>query len=211
MGSAPQIGNDHAPAAVILRCAQVTNLRAWRAIYSYREVMRLDYGVPAVFAALLVVGCAADNTFTDEMPDDLPAGQSDTGEADDGSAPTPTSSSSGAEGESSSVTGDLSDCQSSDDCLGNDVCVAPWDADTQTHGAAECSFACIPSLDDTQWCADAAACCDPDASCTARGYCVPPQEPGGADSSTGADGASDSADESGTSEGEADGSTGGGR
>ena len=172
--------------------------------------MRLDCWVPAVIAGLLVVGCAADDTFTDEMPDDLPAGQSDT-EADssDATTVTPTSSSSSGAGEESTTTGDLSGCQSSDDCLGNDVCVAPWDADTQTHGDAECSFACIPSLDDTQWCADAAACCDPDAICTARGYCVPPQEPGGADSSTGGDGSSGGADDSGSTGGDTDGTTGG--
>ncbi|MCR9165603.1 MAG: hypothetical protein ACE37F_00325 [Nannocystaceae bacterium] len=148
--------------------------------------MRLVCWVPAVIAGLLVVGCASDDSFTDEMPDDLPAGQSDTDATSTGPATTG-SSTSGAD-ESSSTTGDLPECQSSADCLGNDVCVAPWDADTQTHGEPECSFSCIPALDDTQWCADAEACCDSEATCTARGYCVLPQDTGGADASTSGDG-----------------------
>ena len=47
------------------------------AICGYREAMRLDCWMPAVIAGLLVAGCASDD-FTDEMPDDLPAGQSGT-------------------------------------------------------------------------------------------------------------------------------------
>ena len=152
--------------------------------------MRLDCWVPAVFAGLLVVGCGSAEDFTDEMPDDLPAGQSDTyGTATDDGTTTAavTSSSSSSDDGGSTTTGSLSGCQSSEDCLGDDVCVASWDAETQTHGEPECSFTCIPSLDDTSWCADASACCDPEAVCTARGYCVPPQGPGAADSSSGGD------------------------
>ena len=153
--------------------------------------MRLDCWVPAVFAGLLVAGCAGEGDFTDEMPDDLPAGQSDTDGTSTGAAVTisggvPTSLSS-SDAEASTTTGSMSGCQSSEDCLGNDVCVASWDAETQTHGEPECSFSCIPSLDDASWCADATACCDPEAICTERGYCVPPQEPGAADSSSGGD------------------------
>ena len=148
--------------------------------------MRLDSWVSAAFAGLLVGGCASDADFTDEMPDDLPAGQVDTDgtSTGDGSTSEGNTSSSSSEGEAS-TTGAMSGCQSSEDCLGNDVCVASWDAESQTHGEPECSFTCIPSLDDARWCADAEACCDPDATCTARGYCVPPQDPGGADESSG--------------------------
>ena len=155
--------------------------------------MRLDCWVPAVFAGLLFAGCASDEDFTDEMPDDLPAGQSDTDGTSTGDGSTTGSgvaSSSSSGGDESTTTGSMSGCQSSEDCLGNDVCVASWDAETQTHGQPECSFMCIPSLDDASWCADATACCDPEAICTARGYCVPPQVPGGDEgTSTGTGGA----------------------
>ena len=140
----------------------------------------------AVIAGLLLGGCGSDDdAFTDEMPEDLPQGQSGTdGETD--TAETPTSSGTTTSGDET-TGGPAPACQSSDDCLGNDVCVASWDPETQTAGEPDCAFACIPSYDETQWCADAEACCDPDAICTARGYCVPPQEPGSADSSTGGD------------------------
>ncbi|MBV1861237.1 MAG: hypothetical protein KUG77_22660 [Nannocystaceae bacterium] len=146
--------------------------------------MRLDYWTLAVFAGLLLGGCGeAQGDLTDEMPEDLPAGQSATDGETDASTSGVTASSTTASGESSG--GPLPACQSSEDCLGNDVCVASWDPETQTAGEPDCAFACIPSYDETQWCADAEACCDPEAICTARGYCVPPQEPGAADSSTG--------------------------
>lgn len=145
--------------------------------------MRLDCSIPAVFAGLLFAGCAdSSDAYTDEMPDDLPAGQSDT---DGSSGGTPTTGAPESTTTGGSTTGEAAGCQSSDECLGNDVCVATWDAETQTHGVPECSFSCIPSLDDAQWCADASACCDPEATCTARGYCVPPQEPGAGDSTGG--------------------------
>ncbi len=143
--------------------------------------------MPAVFAGLLLAGCgSADSDFTDEMPEDLPAGQSATdGETD-------ASTSSGTAGTSETTAAETTGgpapaCQSSDDCLGNDVCVASWNPETQTAGEPDCAFACIPSYDEAKWCADAAACCDADAICTARGYCVPPQDPGTADSSSGGD------------------------
>lgn len=154
--------------------------------------MRLEYWKLAVIAGLLVGGCSSDDdVFADEMPEDLPQGQSGTdGETETstsgGTAVTATTSGSTTSGEET-TGGPAPACQSSDDCLGNDVCVASWDPETQTAGEPDCAFACIPSYDETQWCADAEACCDPDAICTARGYCVPPQEPGSADSSSGGD------------------------
>lgn len=143
--------------------------------------MRLDCWKVALFAGFVgVLGCGADDgDFTDQMPDDLPAGQ---GTGTSGDTTSTSSSSTSADGGSSS-TGE-SECQSSEDCLGQDVCVASWDPDTQTHGPSECAFACIPSFDDAQWCADASACCDANAICTDRGYCVPPQDPGGDTGST---------------------------
>lgn len=153
--------------------------------------MRLEYWKLAVIAGLLVGGCSSDDgDFSDEMPEDLPQGQSGTdGETDpstsSGVAETGTTEETTSGGETTGEPGPA--CLSSDDCLGDGVCVAPWDPETQTAGEPDCAFACIPSYDETQWCADAAACCDPEAICTARGYCVPPQEPGSADSSTGGD------------------------
>ncbi|MGH1344023.1 MAG: hypothetical protein ACRBN8_20865 [Nannocystales bacterium] len=146
--------------------------------------MRLDYWKLAVFAGVLLGGCGdAESDLSDEMPEDLPAGQSATdGETESASASSTTGS--GANG-GETTGGPAPACQSSDDCLGLNVCVAPWDPETQTAGEPDCAFACIPSYDEMQWCADAAACCDPEAICTARGYCVPPQEPGSADSSSG--------------------------
>ena len=150
--------------------------------------MRLDCWKLAVFAGLLLGGCSdAGGDLTDEMPEDLPAGQSETdGETDASTSAGTSTTGVDSEGTGGETTGGaVGACQSSNDCLGNDVCVAPWDPQTQTAGEPDCAFACIPSYDETQWCADAAACCDPNAICTARGYCVPPQEPGSADSSSG--------------------------
>lgn len=151
--------------------------------------------MPAVFAGLLLGACGdSDDAFTDEMPEDLPAGQSGTTGA---STSTETTGTTGATSETTAAEttgGPAPVCLSSDDCLGNDVCVASWDPETQTAGEPDCAFACIPSYDETQWCADAAACCDPDATCTARGYCVPPQVPGSADSSSGGEGSSSTGD-----------------
>ena len=163
--------------------------------------MRLDCWKLAVFAGVLLGGCGEDaGDLSDEMPEDLPAGQSATDGETDGSTSSATAVSTTSSTDPSGTTGSettggpAGPCQSSDDCLGNNVCVAPWDPDTQTAGEPDCAFACIPSYDETQWCADAAACCDPEAICTARGYCVPPQEPGSADSSSGGEETSSTGD-----------------
>lgn len=149
--------------------------------------MRLEYWKLAVIAGLLVGGCSSEaDTLSDEMPEDLPQGQSGTDAGPTDTDATLTSSGSSTSGDE--TTGEPAPaCQSSEDCLGNNVCVASWDPETQTAGEPDCAFACIPSYDETQWCADAQACCDSDAICTARGYCVPPQKPGESDSSSGGD------------------------
>ena len=167
--------------------------------------MRLEIWIPAVIAGLLLGGCGdSRDDFTDEMPEDFPEGaQTDGGT---GSVTSTTITTAAATSDVGTTGGPAPECQSSDDCLGNEVCVASWDPETQTAGEADCAFACIPSYDESLWCADAGACCDPEAICTARGYCVPPQEPGAADSSSGGEDSSSTGDGSGST---GDGSMGG--
>ncbi|MEM6295112.1 MAG: hypothetical protein AAGA54_27825 [Myxococcota bacterium] len=147
-------------------------------------------------AALLVAalgGCSGDvqaegDSFSDYMPDDLPAGGCrDTDRAED--EPTgglescdtdATTSTGAAETGSSSGGPESSDaCEGSQDCNGNESCAATWDPQAQARGPLACQFACIPALDDASWCSDDAACCDAAARCTERGYCVVEDETGG--------------------------------
>ena len=131
--------------------------------------------VVVVSLSLLLGGCfAPGETFSDEMPDDLPAGACrDTDPEDCATTSSSGSDSSGESSSSSSSTGaPADDCQGSDGCLGDDACVAAWDAEAEARGAFACQFACVPLLDEALWCSDDASCCDPDAVCTARGYCV---------------------------------------
>ncbi len=59
------------------------------------------------------------------------------------------------------------DCLATDDCMGG-WCVAPFDGDI---GRFVCRETCIELNDEASWCLDAAACCDPAATCSSRGYC----------------------------------------
>jgi len=134
---------------------------------------------------LLVTGCgeaseeqAADGDYSDEMPEELPAGgcrgstgstgsTGDTGGLDDCDVATTTSESSTSSDAGSSAD---SECAGSADCQGEGACVAGWDG--TVRGPYACRFACVPTLDESAWCRDDASCCDPDAVCTPRGYCV---------------------------------------
>lgn len=102
-------------------------------------------------------------------------------------ASTPTSSSSGGPASSdeggSSSTGHSSvgipdECTLSEDCPAGELCVAPFDqsAGPEGKGALACVTECVVIMDEDRWCADATACCDPEAECTDRGYCVYPAE-----------------------------------
>ena len=139
-----------------------------------------------MFAATMLLAMACDaGGFTDEMPDDLPAGQCDatsTGEdCETGGETSETSSSSS----SSSTTGEPAvDCRV-DGCTGQGVCAASWDVETEVRGEFECRFACVPLLDDGAWCSDDASCCDAAARCTERGYCVLEDDAQGGSTSTG--------------------------
>ncbi len=80
--------------------------------------------------------------------------------------------------ESANVTDEVSSGGSSDgpddQCQGTDACdglfcVAPY-ADNH-RGAFACVSECVGPMDEAVWCFDDAACCDPAARCTIRGYC----------------------------------------
>lgn len=77
-------------------------------------------------------------------------------------------------------------CRASTECMGGS-CAAPYDPDNQQRGSFECRFVCVPNLDEQSWCADDSSCCDPQATCTARGYCLvePTGSSGDSTSSTG--------------------------
>ncbi|MEM6295113.1 MAG: hypothetical protein AAGA54_27830 [Myxococcota bacterium] len=131
-------------------------------------------------AFLCAAACDSDGgDLTDQMPDDLPAGQCDTegtstGGCDtDASTSTAMSTTGAAADGSSSTGGPDGSCVGTDTCLGAGVCSATWDAQTQRPGPASCNFACVANFDDARWCADDDACCEPGATCTDRGYCVP--------------------------------------
>ncbi|MBV1861236.1 MAG: hypothetical protein KUG77_22655 [Nannocystaceae bacterium] len=140
-----------------------------------------------VVPALLLAGCdSSDSTdvsdtdvFGDDMPGDFPAGSC---AATMGGACETDGGSSGL-GEGSSTAGDPADCVV-DGCVGQGVCVAPWDESAEQLGEFECRFSCVPLLDDASWCANDDTCCDAQARCTDRGYCVLD----GGDGSTGSGG-----------------------
>jgi hypothetical protein len=67
-------------------------------------------------------------------------------------------------------------CNASQDCPVGTVCAASFDGDNR--GPFACVSACIEAMDEASWCADAGACCNPDAACTDRGYCLEPGSPG---------------------------------
>ncbi len=148
--------------------------------------------------------------LVDEMPDDLPAGNCGVASGGQQECETDGTSSATASAGGTTTTGVSGECQSSADCLGNDVCVASWNAQTQTPGEAECSFSCIPNYDDAQWCSDDAACCDPEATCAGRGYCVLSNEGADSGSTSGSgDSGSTSDGSSGSGSGSSSSSSGG--
>lgn len=136
----------------------------------------------AVACALAVFGTACDDasaegeSYADEMPDDFPADNCRATGGDTDGCDTDGTSSTTAEG---GVDGECL----VEGCIGQSVCVAPWDAESQTRGEFECRFACIPLVDETSWCSDGASCCDAAARCTDRGYCVLEDEGTGSGSS----------------------------
>ena len=103
------------------------------------------------------------------------------------------------------------ECRVSGDCGNGEICAAAYEGEL---GPFVCSDTCVENFDDARWCGDAAACCDPEASCNAVGLCdgeIPTATDSGTDSDSGSDSGSDSdSDSTSDSGGEStSGSTGG--
>lgn len=161
-----------------------------------------ELSMPRICVTLVVLlGLAACG---DDLPDDIMGGDdsppamsstSDGGEpvtttSTTSAATTSTSASSSSDGEVNTF-GALDECEVSSDCARGLLCVAPFDESLGPEGKGlnECVMECVVIMDEARWCADAAACCDPEAECTDRGYCV---FPGGSTGSTGSTGGSSS-------------------
>jgi hypothetical protein len=111
---------------------------------------------------------STDGNLGDAMPDDFPAGSCRTSSGTSDDCETGTSTGDASTSAAASTGGDQ--CEASGDCEGAGSCVAAWD--DGARGAFACQFTCVPSLDETAWCRDTDACCDPEATCTSRGYCA---------------------------------------
>jgi hypothetical protein len=134
--------------------------REWSRYLRYGVGMRLGLLVAAVLAS----GCGADDGAaggdTDDYLDmDTPPGNCSAGTA---AEPCPDPGSSGVpEGEP---------CNSSQQCAVGNACVAPF-VDGEA-GQFVCAWQCVELGDESQWCLDASACCEPGAVCSARGLCI---------------------------------------
>lgn len=108
---------------------------------------------------------------------------------------TSTTDATGSTGEDPSTTtghssvGIPDECTVTADCPRGELCVAPFDqnAGPEGKGPLECVTECVVLMDEDRWCADAAACCDPEAECTDRGYCEYPSDSTGETSETDTD------------------------
>ncbi|MEM9460454.1 MAG: hypothetical protein AAGF11_40170 [Myxococcota bacterium] len=58
-------------------------------------------------------------------------------------------------------------CPSSNACQSG-ICSAPWNGE---GAPLVCVDSCVATEDSTRWCADDQSCCDPAATCGARGLC----------------------------------------
>lgn len=138
-------------------------------------------------APLLLVLCSI--ACGDDLPDPVPAGSSSSSGGVDVTTDattvlgTTTDGSTSTDEGTSSTTGPSSvgipdECTVTADCPRGELCVAPFDqaAGPEGKGPLECVTECVVIMDEDRWCADAAACCDPAAECTDRGYCVFPSE-----------------------------------
>ncbi len=135
--------------------------------------------------ALSLLGPAA-TACGDDLPDDTTTGvivaESTTGSSSSTSSSTSSGALSSSEGGSSTTghttVGIPDECALSEDCPRGELCVAPFDqsAGPEGKGPLACVTECVVIMDEDRWCADAAACCDLDAECTDRGYCVFPSE-----------------------------------
>jgi hypothetical protein len=151
-------------------------------VTTMRARLRLGLGA----AILWVAGCSAKGDYT-YMDDDLPSGQCDTDGDTEGCAGT------SDEGSTTSTEqgGPGSPCDGTGECNDGLACSAPFAQGER--GTFACVDACIETMDELRWCADADACCDPEAVCTMRGYCVGPD----GDATTGGDATTTDDDDSG--------------
>lgn len=156
----------------------------------------------ALLAGLLLAACDVSETasaqdagddFTDEMPEDLPAGNGCDASTGAGSEECEEIGSTGGIGAVPEDALELG-CVASEDCDGAGACVAAYE--DGVRGDFACQFACVPTLDESAWCRDDASCCEPGAVCTARGYCV--LADGAEDSTTGGSGTGGSGGTGGT-------------
>ena len=108
----------------------------------------------------------------DDFPGNCRGTGTDTDPCDtDGTGESPSTSTGNGE-----IDPDADRCRTSDECNGG-FCAAPFEPAAETNlpgtrGPLACTFTCVPTRDDSLWCGDDAACCDPAATCTLRGYCV---------------------------------------
>lgn len=122
-------------------------------------------------AVAIGAGCSESADRGDFMSESIPPGgpPPDT-DADGGS---------GGSDDGTAGTGDTADAPGGDDrdqCRASDECGAPGRCGASFDGSRRagltCLGGCIDTMDDAMWCADDAACCDPNAVCQSRGYCV---------------------------------------
>jgi hypothetical protein len=104
-----------------------------------------------IVVGLVFAGCGSAE-LSDYMDEDLPAGQCKE-----------------TEGDVCETGGEGDQCGSTQDCGGDLICAAQFNGDI---GRFECQDVCIPTMDETRWCMDDAACCDAAATCGPRGYCM---------------------------------------
>ncbi|MEM9463420.1 MAG: hypothetical protein AAGF11_55270 [Myxococcota bacterium] len=92
------------------------------------------------------------------------------------SSSTTTASTPSSTSDNGNTFGEVDECQLTSDCDAGLYCVAPFieSLGPEGKGLNECVAACVDLMDETRWCLDAAACCDPAAECTDRGYCELP-------------------------------------
>jgi hypothetical protein len=121
--------------------------------------MRLVWGW--MFLVISAAGCgdaSLDTGDGDYMDDDLPMGNcSGTGACPQGPSNPPGSVPVGGP------------CGDAADCSAGAACMAPW-SDGEV-GEFTCSAQCVPTDDESMWCLGSASCCDPEATCNARGLC----------------------------------------
>lgn len=164
--------------------------------------------VPIMLASTLV---ACGDDIPDEYMDmDTPIHGSDTGgttttsvtttsttAVPDGTTGTPTPATDSSD-EGPATVGIPDECEVSSECGRGEYCVAPFDPELGPEGKGpnECVSECVVIMDELRWCLDASACCDAEAECTDRGYCVFPGE--SSDSGTGDSGDTDGGSGTGT-------------